>query len=279
MGYLEDWTSAKKQFETATGKKKPSQGFLGAFKKSSGLETATKGLDKALANFDAKTAAKAEADYTKAWQGYLSILEKADKDDKDADYKAEIGKLKQALEKIALDFTKAKGAKAEGPRPLADMLGDYYTKLIGGTFAGGKGVKWFATAKEVITSGATGEILPEAKKTQDHAAECLTRYTKAVAAIKADKGKSFEPKKGYKHAAGLCSDIGVTIGPMEGFQNALASWREAQQNSFKKAGKEGEFAAFIKDGPLTPKLKTVRKECEDELVRINDLEAALNRHF
>ena len=38
--WLEDWKKSKKEFESLTGKKKPSEKVFGLFRKSSGLESA-----------------------------------------------------------------------------------------------------------------------------------------------------------------------------------------------------------------------------------------------
>lgn len=45
--YSGDWQEAKKRFEALTGKKKPASSFLGAFRKSAGLDKACQELDKA----------------------------------------------------------------------------------------------------------------------------------------------------------------------------------------------------------------------------------------
>src|SRR5205823_3494103 len=42
-----DWKAGKKDFETETGKKKPSEKVLGAFRKSTGVDNALAALDKA----------------------------------------------------------------------------------------------------------------------------------------------------------------------------------------------------------------------------------------
>lgn len=107
MGYQDTWVEAKRAFEVATNKKKPDAGFF----HFSGIEPATKELDKALAAPDAVGLAKAQTAFHKAHQEYLKALEKAKKSDKKSDeYKAEIDKLITCLEGIAVDFSKAKGA-------------------------------------------------------------------------------------------------------------------------------------------------------------------------
>lgn len=103
------WNAAKKAFETATGKKKPSKMFLGSFRKSSGIESAIDDLDQiGLLVWDAKTQKdydKAKASYLKgaeklkkAAQAYIKVLESAGDGEYKA-FKAEVDKLKDALMK------------------------------------------------------------------------------------------------------------------------------------------------------------------------------------
>lgn len=107
--FASDWMIAKRLFETATGKKKPSKKFLGSFKMSSGLEDACKDLEKAIAQPSPDRIIKAEKKFDKAAADYLKVLNKAAQDDGATElYKVEIGKLEKALEKIRLEFTKAK---------------------------------------------------------------------------------------------------------------------------------------------------------------------------
>jgi hypothetical protein len=46
--WLKNWMDAKKEFESLTGKKKPSESFLKVFRKSSGVESALEACDKGL---------------------------------------------------------------------------------------------------------------------------------------------------------------------------------------------------------------------------------------
>ena len=75
--FSHDWMIAKRLFETATGKKKPGKKFLGAFKMSSGVEEACKGLEKAIESPSGDRIAKAEKSFNKAAEDYLKVLRKA----------------------------------------------------------------------------------------------------------------------------------------------------------------------------------------------------------
>lgn len=99
MSYLTDWKTAKKRFEAATGKKKPSAKFLGVFNKSSGIESAVTAIDKAMDKKDAAALQKACAAFEKTVSEYCKLLAAAAKDES-ADYKTELAILKKTLDQI-----------------------------------------------------------------------------------------------------------------------------------------------------------------------------------
>ncbi len=109
MPFVDAWKTAKKNFETATHKKKPTDKFLGVFRKGTGVEESLKNLDKA------KTGAeitKALASFKAASTTYTGLLEKAAADptsvkaDEKATYIAAANNLKNALKKIETDAAK-----------------------------------------------------------------------------------------------------------------------------------------------------------------------------
>ncbi|MCA1941487.1 MAG: hypothetical protein LDL26_10850 [Caenispirillum bisanense] len=281
MNYQAQWKAAKDKFTKATGKKKPSEKVGGLFRKSSGIEDATKGLEQALAKPDAEKIAKAEQTFAKARDAYVKTLEKAAAAEKADDYKKEVAALAKALDDILEDYMKdKKEVLAEAPRPLSDILGPkLFGALTTDNMSKMRGLKAFCTDKRFAVSGADGSPLPQAAAMQKQGLDCASAYVRAVKAAKAAKSTSYKPTAGYKAAAGLCSDIGVTLAPMEGMLNALANWKDAQEKSFATAGKAGEFGAWMKSGPLSDVLKAAGSEANDELTRINNLEAELNRYF
>lgn len=74
--FFADWTAAKKMFEALTGKKKPAESFLLAFRASSGLEKATKALDLATRANDPAALKKAIAGFEKAGSEYFATVKK-----------------------------------------------------------------------------------------------------------------------------------------------------------------------------------------------------------
>ena len=104
---IKSWRASKKKFKATTGKKKPSEKFLVAFRKSSGVESAVDSVDQLrLKVWDAKSQkeydkAKAKlltgcAKLKKVVNAYALVLEKAAAGDYKA-YKPAIDTLKQEL--------------------------------------------------------------------------------------------------------------------------------------------------------------------------------------
>ncbi|MDX2131076.1 MAG: hypothetical protein SFY69_03370 [Planctomycetota bacterium] len=109
MPFVDTWKTAKKSFETMTHKKKPTDKFLGVFRKGTGVEEALKSLDKA------KTGAeltKALATFKSAAATYTGLLEKTATDpssvkaEEKSTYVAATNNLKAALKKIEEDAGK-----------------------------------------------------------------------------------------------------------------------------------------------------------------------------
>lgn len=106
MPFAPVWKAAKTKFETSTNKKKPSEKFLGVFRKGTGVESAVKALDSAKKGEDIR---KALASFKAAYTAYIGLLDTAAKDpksvkpeDKSA-YTMAIGELKNSLQKIEVD--------------------------------------------------------------------------------------------------------------------------------------------------------------------------------
>lgn len=122
---LDDWKQAKKDFETLTGKKKPTEKVLGLFRKSTGLEDALKACDTALDKKDAPKLEKATAELKKVATTYGSQLADAiTKEKMENDVKTELQKglkvLKTRLDKFVTHFEAAVEADkqfAKGGKP------------------------------------------------------------------------------------------------------------------------------------------------------------------
>lgn len=95
MGYQQEWKTAKANFTKATGKKKPTEKFLGFFRKGTGVEAALKDFDKAN-TFAQKEKACLTA--FKSKESYSKVLNASIREN--ADIKEHLTKLKSILEDI-----------------------------------------------------------------------------------------------------------------------------------------------------------------------------------
>ena len=106
-----EWKDTKKEFEKSTDKKKPAEKFLGIFRKSSGIESALKKLDKSFKGIDTqkvtpksvKAFEDALAGFDKTKDAYIKQLEGALSKEKDADsaYAKSLAVLKADLKAIS----------------------------------------------------------------------------------------------------------------------------------------------------------------------------------
>ncbi len=129
--FLEEWKKARRSFEAATQKKKPCEKFLGVFNKSTGIDSALKGLDDAAGRDDPDRMLKAEEVFSKVVGDYAPILVKAAKEDKGANYTAEVGKLAAALQQIGVDFADLrKQANVAATQAVTDRLLKGFSEFI-----------------------------------------------------------------------------------------------------------------------------------------------------
>ncbi|WP_207482475.1 hypothetical protein [Arenibaculum pallidiluteum] len=279
MTYLKEWQDAKKAFETATGKKKPSESFLGVFRKSSGLESACKGLDDAIKKPTLDGLTKALMAFDKARLDYVKLLSKADASDKDGDYAKEIQKLENALEGIQKNYAQEmQEALQRAPRPLQDILGKHFQELTTNVLGTKASCKWFATAKELAVSGIDGSPLADAAKAQKDFTAEVQAYVKAVNDLKKAGKTQLATREGVAFASKSADDILSHIYPIsEGAQYHFRMWVDAQETAFKKANKQSEFKAFMESGPLAAKLKAVGDDLTNESVRVTNALAAVEK--
>ena len=108
MSYFKTWEQLKLAFEKESGRKKPSESFMGVFRKPSGLEDATKKLDDAIRKADQSSLDKAEKDFLTKKTNYIKVLQKSMNDEKLTAIKEAIKKLDEGLDKIHHDFLRDK---------------------------------------------------------------------------------------------------------------------------------------------------------------------------
>lgn len=134
MPYLADWKHAKENFERVTGKGKPSEKFLGAFRKSSGIEDACKLLDTAETSGDLKKIATAQASFSKALNNYKGTLQKALVGEETTTYKGEVKKLQDLLDGMVGSFAVKKSKVEEEiinrlSKRSAELLHDFVARM------------------------------------------------------------------------------------------------------------------------------------------------------
>jgi len=108
--FAKQWSDAKKEFHSKTGRKKPSEKFLKFFRWSSGLEEATADLDKAISKLSLDSIGDCvvpHVNFMETYRRYLKLLEKAKVgDNASEDYKKECDVLTTKLNRINADFPK-----------------------------------------------------------------------------------------------------------------------------------------------------------------------------
>ena len=194
MAYLDDWKLCKRTFEAKAGKK-PSEKFMGIFRKSSGMEDATKGLDTALQKLDPKEIDKAVAKYKTTSSSYAKmLLDCFSKEDSGHDYKLALADLNRGMDRILANFKEAAdGRLLARARNLLDGVGVTYSGMQ----------KEFAAALEAVHEAETAYqecekivrlvcvTAPQNPAEAKKLAASLTTPCKAIASISARIDKSY----------------------------------------------------------------------------------------
>jgi hypothetical protein len=250
MAFLQDWRNAKRVFEAATGKKKPSEKALVFFNKSSGLEKALEKLDAALAKKAPKEVATTLDVYRKTFEAYYAIMLKASKDEaaaaKDKDkakekakkdaaetYQKEVLKLNLALNTILREAEEAERAlatlmpveQAVGERALAALR---ESELLDNPDLKG----WLASGDgEMIKIGLQAIPDPESKRCQGRARKAHDGAKQQFAIFNALKPKVMERDKGRAAAGKFIENVKESI---TSIQEAIGFWFHAQEEAFKE---------------------------------------------
>lgn len=150
------WADAKAAFTKASKRKKPSEKFLGFFRKQSGLETATADLDKAIdkASLDnLKALSVALEKFTAAKDNYMKTLTAAQKrEEEPANYKNACIELRKKLEAMEPDFIERRREK------LKESLDDRIIALAKTISFDGAGMQTSVMHQDTSISDAKKEI-------------------------------------------------------------------------------------------------------------------------
>lgn len=262
MPLLDQWKVAKTKFETATGKKKPSEKFMGVFRKSSGLENALKKIDAAIAKKLPKELAQAKEEYRKTHEAYYATMVKGAKAEaSDENYQAELTKLNVALNGLYRQATEAEEALERDPKVLVtveDAIGPEAVAALGRSqlleFRALLGWLTAADAGIIVKEGEVGQE----KVREPQSAAYHTGGKKAFAKAKGlydvfnallprvmERGKALAAAKLFidklpDHVLGVSEDS---------LQGAVGYWRNAQEEAFKtpdvsRAEAKAEYEAW-----------------------------------
>jgi hypothetical protein len=246
MPLLDQWKAAKTKFEAATGRKKPSEKFMGLFRKSSGVESAVKKLDAAIAKKLPKELATALDEYRKTHATYYATMVKGAKAEAgDENYQAELTKLNLTLNQIYREGEEAGQALEKDPKVLVtvqDAIGPDAVAALGRsqllTYAALQG--WL-NAADAGTIVKEGEVGPE-KMREPQSAAYHAGAKKAFAKAKGlyEVFNALLPRVMERGKALAAAETFITklpdhvLGPSEdALQGAIGYWRNAQQEAFK----------------------------------------------
>lgn len=290
MAFLDQWKAAKKVFEAATGQSKPSEkgSVLGvSYRKSSGIESALKALDAALAKKLVKDTTKALNDYHQTIKTYGATLEKAGKAAKDNPaYLQAVLKLTAALNGIAreaADELEALDKDPKAPVTVAEAIGPAAVRALGKsklTTHGGL-LKWLSepTAGVVLINGKLIKD-PGGKACQVKAKKAYNTLKKLYDGFNAALPKTMERGKALTLAQTFHESFENSYHAMAGddtLQYQLGAWADGQREIFLQAEARGELkdrvaaqSGWQKRGPAWKALNQMAALWANEGTFLND---------
>jgi len=264
MAFVDQWKQMKAKYESSVKDKKPSEKWLGVFRKSTGIESACKDLDVAIAKGSRENCEKALTNLKKAGETYLTTL------DKTAD--TETGPLKQVKTKTLranLDdmLTEAHNAiKGLDSGVFDQVVGpDIMSRVMGLKFPKDAYIKSFASNDAFKNSYTTNAPSGELASIQ---ADFAKKYRVCLAAhsmFMANKGKAMQKSEILKVAKATLVSMFDQSG-REGMLGIARTW-EAQQAKETNNQKE-VLAKFLKSTPYQV-LEKVGGALNDDAEKLN----------
>ena len=267
-----EWKFIKKNYEKATGKKKPSAKLDGATTKATGIQPAAKAFDAALKAKDPAAAKKAyetiqsSADaYKKALVVAINGEDKAIADELKV-LVLEVGNFaKEAKEKLmeaSDDYLDLK-TREQAWQKLAEVIAD-------SDLAKNKAVRGFADHPAFGRSVVTQEADPKLAKCQQDAAKQIDAYGKAL-----DKVKKFridiEDKSALKDFAEAVAVANDEIG-VSGLLGTLGLWR-------LNAAGSAEAKKAYEESPLRKLMDAANDAVSAENERLGKLQQSFERQI
>jgi hypothetical protein len=259
--YLAYWKQQKQVFETVTNKKKPSEKFLGVFNKSSGIESALKTIDSALAKRNADEAIKGREAFNKAREAYYKLLLAASKTESADRAETEIyakacGKLNQAMVDIyasAEDEIDKLESDPRTPMTVANAVGPKVVQSLRQSkiLANGDLQGWLkSAAADGIEVGGKMIKDPESAEAKKGALRKVNELKDVFARFNSLLSKEMERAKGLDAAQKFFDEYIDAVEPTAGgFKSFIGEWTHAQQNAFErhtptKAAAKAAFEAW-----------------------------------
>lgn len=265
MAFKEDWKAAKKKFEDATGKKKPTEKFVAAFRASSGLEKALAKVDELIKAENWEAAVVAQKDFTKIATAYIKVAKDATV--KDPSYapctphiNALVNDLRDIGDAISAEIKKNEANMAVTPE---DLIG----KANFGAMCKGEAVSSAVdkfTQAEWFVNAATGQADPALTQMRSEFLRHRQTYLQTLNEVKGWRGKSFSPRSGLiRNLKQTLGDMLEAVGAM-GMLGEIAKYTRHQAENIKKAGNPNEGKEFLKvaekaAGPLNVEMTSLTK--------------------
>lgn len=267
-----EWALVNKNYEKATGKKKPSAKLAGATKSASGLEPACSDLDTALKKGDGKAALKAATVVETAVTTYQKALAEATKGE-DKNIAAE---LKVMMGEIALTIKEAKeqaGAlsdKVETEKAAEIAWTKILKDYVATTLPANAAFKAFISNKAFGLNPLTNEPVPEMAHAQAQAKQQVTNYVKKLSALKSFK---FVPgdEKAMKECFNTMMEANDELGLIDGLMQTIGVWRRLAAGSTPQAG------TAYNNSPVKGIMDTLNDAGSAENQRLGILQQAFER--
>jgi hypothetical protein len=242
MPYAEKWKQIKAKYESTVKDKKPSEKWFGQFRKSTGIESACKELDAAIAKQSRADSEKALATLKKAGEAYLVTLDKIMETELPALKQIRTKGMRVGLDDMLLEAHNEIKGMDKGQWDV--VLGpDIMSRVNALKFPKDAFVKSFATGAEFTTSYTTNAKSPALAQIQkDFAGKyqvCLTAHSM----FNVNKGKMMDKSQILKVGKTTLEEMMYHSG-RDGMLGLIRTW-EAQQTK-ETNGQKPVLDKFLK---------------------------------
>jgi hypothetical protein len=270
--FKSEWEFVKKNFENATGKKKPSATFLGVVKKGSGIGGSCEKIDACLAKSDAKGLEKAVAELNKNVADYQKVLSAAVLKETDKNLAGDIKQMMGELIKLQKD-AKTEFAKLDDDSKTIEVKRKAWKLIVENVIKtplpGNAGLKAFIANKEFGQDLITKKDDPKLKKLQADAKAKLVAYIGGLNKVKACKTDQPGDKAQIKKFLDALHDANDFLN-IDGVLGVLGQWRTAA------AGGPAKVQAFG-NSPLKAQMDAANDALSAENQRLGILEQQFER--